>query len=68
MNGLTYIRIRCNISQSEPEDILQVSKQVISLREDDKKETSLGGNEVYCFFQRMGDILVLNTEAYPVGQ
>ena len=38
MNGLTYIRTRCNISQSELADILQVSKQAISMWENGKKE------------------------------
>ncbi len=32
MNGLEYIRTRCNISQAELADILQVTKQAISMR------------------------------------
>ena len=42
MNGLTYIRTRCNISQSELADILQVSKQAISMWENGKKEIPPG--------------------------
>ena len=38
MNGLEYIRIRCNISQAELADMLQVTKQAISMWENGKKE------------------------------
>ena len=38
MNGLEYIRTRCNISQAELADILQVTKQAISMWENGKKE------------------------------
>ena len=38
MNGLEYIRTRCNISQAELADMLQVTKQAISMWENGKKE------------------------------
>ena len=65
MNGLTYIRTRCNISQSELADILQVSKQAISMWENGKKEISAGGIS----FSPGGwsHILVGDTDAFSAG-
>ena len=55
MNGLTYIRTRCNISQSELADILQVSKQAISMWENGKKEIPTGRRAELARFFGIGE-------------